>query len=145
SRSARRACLGASPLRRRFWASTPIWCSASCSASVSSSSPSCTKRASSHEHEAEVGDRDWMLAPGGRVSEGRRGRSGAAVPSPSYASSGVDTVNIETGLGRLLGRINATFAYPRRGHPVLPNGFFANVLDLGGGQGLAITTDGVGT
>jgi phosphoribosylformylglycinamidine cyclo-ligase len=28
---------------------------------------------------------------------------------------------------------------------VLPNGFFANVLDLGNGQGLAISTDGVGT
>jgi phosphoribosylformylglycinamidine cyclo-ligase len=28
---------------------------------------------------------------------------------------------------------------------VLPNGFFANVLDVGGGQGLAISTDGVGT
>jgi phosphoribosylformylglycinamidine cyclo-ligase len=28
---------------------------------------------------------------------------------------------------------------------VLPNGFFANALDLGGGLGLAISTDGVGT
>ncbi|HYC23128.1 MAG TPA: phosphoribosylformylglycinamidine cyclo-ligase [Candidatus Bathyarchaeia archaeon] len=63
----------------------------------------------------------------------------------SYAAAGVDTVGIETGLGRLLGRINATFDYPRRGRPVLPNGFFANVLDLGRGQGLAISTDGVGT
>jgi len=63
----------------------------------------------------------------------------------SYAESGVDVARLEGGLGRLLGRLAATTEYPRRGRPVLPNGFFANVLDLGGGTGLAISTDGVGT
>ena len=63
----------------------------------------------------------------------------------SYAESGVDVARLEGGLGRLLGRLAATSDYPRRGRPVLPNGFFANVLDLGQGMGLALSTDGVGT
>jgi phosphoribosylformylglycinamidine cyclo-ligase len=58
---------------------------------------------------------------------------------------GVDTVGIDVGLGQLLRRIERTVEFPRRGRPVLPNGFFANVLDLGGNLGLAISTDGVGT
>ncbi|MFM7140775.1 MAG: phosphoribosylformylglycinamidine cyclo-ligase, partial [Alphaproteobacteria bacterium] len=63
----------------------------------------------------------------------------------SYADSGVDVARLEGGLGRLLGRLAATTDFPRRGRPVLPNGFFANVLDLGQGTGLALSTDGVGT
>lgn len=63
----------------------------------------------------------------------------------SYAESGVDVVGLEGGLGKLVARLNETTSFPRRGKPVLPNGFFANVLDLGGGMGLAIGTDGVGT
>lgn len=63
----------------------------------------------------------------------------------SYADSGVDVARLEGGLGRLLGRLAATTEFPRRGRPVLPNGFFANVLDLGQGTGLALSTDGVGT
>ena len=63
----------------------------------------------------------------------------------SYAESGVDVVGLEGGLSKLVKRLNETTAFPRRGRPALPNGFFANVLDLGGGQGLAIGTDGVGT
>jgi len=42
--------------------------------------------------------------------------------------------------------VKGTFALrPGVGRPLLPIGYFANVLDLGGGQGLAISTDGVGT
>lgn len=63
----------------------------------------------------------------------------------SYAESGVDVVGLEGGLGKLVARLAQTNSFPRRGKPVLPNGFFANVLDLGGGMGLAIGTDGVGT
>jgi phosphoribosylformylglycinamidine cyclo-ligase len=66
-------------------------------------------------------------------------------PRTTYADAGVDTARLEGGLGRLLARLAATADYPRRGRPVLPNGFFANVLDLGNGQGLAFSTDGVGT
>jgi len=67
-------------------------------------------------------------------------RSGA-----TYAATGVDVVGLEPGLGKLVSRLAATNAFPRRGRPVLPNGFFANVLDLGNNLGLAISTDGVGT
>jgi phosphoribosylformylglycinamidine cyclo-ligase len=71
------------------------------------------------------------------------GETGAR--AASYAEVGVDVAGLEGGLGRLVDRLRATNAMPRRGRPVLPNGFFANVLDLGNGQGLAIGTDGVGT
>jgi len=73
------------------------------------------------------------------------GRDDGANKGASYAASGVDVVGLEPGLGSLVQRLAATEAFPRRGRPVLPNGFFANVLDLGTGQGLAISTDGVGT
>jgi len=66
-------------------------------------------------------------------------------PGATYADAGVDVARLEGGLGRLLGRLAATSDYPRRGRPVLPNGFFANVLDLGANVGLALSTDGVGT
>jgi phosphoribosylformylglycinamidine cyclo-ligase len=66
-------------------------------------------------------------------------------PGTTYADAGVDTARLEGGLGRLLARLAATADYPRTGRPVLPNGFFANVLDLGRGLGLALSTDGVGT
>jgi phosphoribosylformylglycinamidine cyclo-ligase len=69
-------------------------------------------------------------------------KQGAA---PSYADVGVDIAGLETGLDSLVKRLEATTRFPRRGRPVLPNGFFANVLDLGSGQGLALSTDGVGT
>ena len=73
------------------------------------------------------------------------GRDGKSQGGASYAASGVDVVGLEPGLGSLVRRLAATNDFPRRGRPALPNGFFANVLDLGNGQGLAISTDGVGT
>lgn len=73
------------------------------------------------------------------------GRDGKSEGGASYAASGVDVIGLEPGLGSLVQRLAATNAFPRRGRPALPNGFFANVLDLGNGQGLAISTDGVGT
>lgn len=63
----------------------------------------------------------------------------------SYADAGVDVAALEGGLGKLVHRLAETTTFPRKGKPVLPNGLFANVLDLGTGQGLAIGTDGVGT
>jgi phosphoribosylformylglycinamidine cyclo-ligase len=64
----------------------------------------------------------------------------------SYASSGVDEPREQAALGRVLHHLRAT--YNNRtglGRPRLESGGFANVLDLGAGMGLAITTDGVGT
>lgn len=85
----------------------------------------------------------------GRDGDGKTGRAASYAASggrgASYAASGVDVVGLEPGLGSLVQRLAATTAFPRVGRPALPNGFFANVLDLGTGQGLAISTDGVGT
>ena len=68
------------------------------------------------------------------------------VDQPSYAAAGVDVARARTGLIGLLGWVQRTL--PLRsgtGRSVLPIGYFANVVDLGGGRGLAISTDGVGT
>src|SRR2546423_703521 len=49
-------------------------------------------------------------------------------------------------LGGLLCWVNRTAALrPGAGRPLLPNGYFANVVQLTGELGLAICTDGVGT
>ncbi|MBI3977711.1 MAG: phosphoribosylformylglycinamidine cyclo-ligase [Chloroflexi bacterium] len=62
----------------------------------------------------------------------------------SYAAAGVDTGAEETGLANVARWVTRTFAH-RPGSVRLPLGYFANVLDLGQGIGLAISTDGVGT
>jgi phosphoribosylformylglycinamidine cyclo-ligase len=65
----------------------------------------------------------------------------------SYAGVGVDTEKEESGLKLLVGHLEATLAARpagHRGHVKLPFGYFANVIDIGG-QGLAISTDGVGS
>ena len=68
-------------------------------------------------------------------------------PQPAtYTAAGVDTDRAENALSGLLGWLNKTFLFPTpSGRPVLENGFFANVHDLGSGLGVAISTDGVGT
>ncbi len=64
----------------------------------------------------------------------------------TYASAGVDTAGEESALPGLLQWVNRSLALRRGvGEAQLPVGFFANVIDLGGGTGLAISTDGVGT
>jgi phosphoribosylformylglycinamidine cyclo-ligase len=64
----------------------------------------------------------------------------------TYASAGVDAAGEETALGDLLHWVNRSLALRRGlGEVRLPVGFFANVVDLGQGLGLAISTDGVGT
>jgi phosphoribosylformylglycinamidine cyclo-ligase len=70
-----------------------------------------------------------------------------SAPEPAhYAGAGVDTGAATSALDGLLASIRRTFAaQPEIGRPLLPIGYFANVLDLGAGQGLAISTDGVGT
>jgi phosphoribosylformylglycinamidine cyclo-ligase len=63
----------------------------------------------------------------------------------AYRDSGVDTDEADIGLGRLVKRITPT--WPRGGGfgtVLLPIGYFANVIDIGG-TGLAICTDGVGS
>ena len=63
-----------------------------------------------------------------------------------YAESGVDLERAEAGLRGLLHWVRRSQEQRAGvGACVLPVGYFASVVDLGGGQGLAITTDGVGT
>ena len=55
----------------------------------------------------------------------------------TYASVGVDSDRKEAGLPRLLSWLDKTFPFPGPiGRPVLENGFFATVHDLGNDLGL---------
>jgi phosphoribosylformylglycinamidine cyclo-ligase len=64
----------------------------------------------------------------------------------SYRGAGVDVEREEQVLSRVIETVSQTFAFVQGvGKPVLPIGFFANVIDLGHGMGLALSTDGVGT
>ncbi|HHT9124974.1 MAG TPA: phosphoribosylformylglycinamidine cyclo-ligase [Candidatus Brocadiia bacterium] len=64
----------------------------------------------------------------------------------TYAEAGVDIVKEEIGLERLVGWVKKSFALRDKiGSAKLDIGYFANVIDIGSGMGLAISTDGVGT
>ena len=63
-----------------------------------------------------------------------------------YAQAGVDALAKAGGLADIGDRVTATFSYRSGlGRPLLPLGYFANVIDLADGRGLAISTDNVGT
>ncbi|GIW11102.1 MAG: phosphoribosylaminoimidazole synthetase [Dehalococcoidia bacterium] len=63
-----------------------------------------------------------------------------------YREAGVDVASESQAMAGLRRWVEATFAFrPTSGRVLLPIGYFANVLDLGGGMGLAIATDSVGT
>jgi phosphoribosylformylglycinamidine cyclo-ligase len=65
----------------------------------------------------------------------------------TYSKSGVETDQEEVLLKGLLRHVTGTFSLRKdlQGGPLLSLRHFANVLDLGGGKGLAISVDGVGT
>ncbi len=66
----------------------------------------------------------------------------------SYGATGVDTHAAARVLGRLGAHIKQTLGLRDGrgpGRPVRGLGYYANVLDLGNGQGLAVSSDGVGT
>ena len=64
----------------------------------------------------------------------------------SYQKSGVDTVEASRSVVRIGELVRKTFAFHAGvGRVLLDIGYFANVIDLGQGIGLAISTDGVGT
>ena len=69
--------------------------------------------------------------------------------SDAYKGAGVDIAEADAGLRNIVRRITATWpqAGPAGGVGAvqLPIGFFANVIDIGGGIGLGICTDGVGS
>ena len=62
----------------------------------------------------------------------------------NYSQAGVNTVKEEAALAGLLRWVGKTMAFGRH-RPALDFGYFASVLDLGNGTGLALSTDGVGT
>lgn len=65
-----------------------------------------------------------------------------------YDQAGVDTDRAQGALGLLATSINRTFSLRDGcsfGRPLMGLGYYANVLELPGGQGLAISADGVGT
>ena len=62
----------------------------------------------------------------------------------SYQQAGVDTSEADAGLNHIIARVQRTWPAAGLGRVVLPIGYFANVIDLGG-IGLAICTDGVGS
>jgi phosphoribosylformylglycinamidine cyclo-ligase len=64
----------------------------------------------------------------------------------TYSAAGVDTFAEEAGLKALLRWVNKTLEFRKGlGEAKANIGYFANVIDIGHGLGLAITTDGVGS
>ena len=63
--------------------------------------------------------------------------------SMSYKAAGVDSVQKDVAMQRLGEWVERSFAL-RPGEVKIPLGYFANVID-GGGMGIAVSTDGVGT
>ncbi len=69
----------------------------------------------------------------------------ASSEKSQYAESGVDSTGAEGALGSLLQHILPTRKYSERYPLAADIGYFANVIDLGNGEGIAFGTDGVGT
>jgi phosphoribosylformylglycinamidine cyclo-ligase len=66
-------------------------------------------------------------------------------PPDRYTQAGVNTEEADAGLKKLASRIVETWPAPHAAGAVkLDIGYFANVVDIGG-QGIAISTDGVGS
>lgn len=70
----------------------------------------------------------------------------AGAQAQTYAGAGVDTDAAARGLAGLLRWTSETAAFAEGvGPPLVPGGFFAAVLPVGGGLSIAISTDGVGS
>jgi phosphoribosylformylglycinamidine cyclo-ligase len=65
-------------------------------------------------------------------------------PSLSYQTAGVDSGQKDQAMQRLGNWVERSFLL-RPGEVQLPLGYFANVIDVGNGLGIAVSTDGVGT
>jgi len=65
--------------------------------------------------------------------------------SSQYADSGVSSRGAEASLSSLLQHVLPTRAFSPRYPLAADIGYFANVIDLGNGEGIAFGTDGVGT
>ena len=68
------------------------------------------------------------------------------ISGDAYAAAGVNAAKEEVALKRMLTWITKTFAFRQQiGAVQMDIGQFANVIDIGHGMGLALSTDGVGT
>lgn len=63
----------------------------------------------------------------------------------TYTKAGVDTAKEDIALDRMLKYVKKSFDFREDYHLSIDIGYFANVINLGRGLGLAVTTDGVGT
>lgn len=73
--------------------------------------------------------------------------SGESSEPKHYDAAGVSADAASSGLKRLGAQIQQTFGLRdgKVGRPLRGLGYYANVLDMGGGLGLAVSCDGVGT
>src|SRR5216683_4759269 len=65
--------------------------------------------------------------------------------SLSYAAAGVDTDKELAAVHGMTELLVRTHSFRPQNRPALGMDFFANVIDLGRGMGLALSTDGVGS
>ena len=63
----------------------------------------------------------------------------------TYREAGVDTAQAEAGIDRIKTQVEETFSFCPEARVCLPLGYFCNVVDIGQGMGIAISTDSVGT
>jgi phosphoribosylformylglycinamidine cyclo-ligase len=66
------------------------------------------------------------------------------VRKEAYRETGVDTAEADAGLNNIVARVQGTWPRTGLGRVVLPIGYFANVIEVGG-IGIAVCTDGVGS
>ena len=67
-------------------------------------------------------------------------------PASAYETAGVDTLAADAGMRLIADQIKTTWPQPGQyGAPQLDMRKFANVIDIGSGNGLALCTDGVGS
>src|SRR5262249_6666802 len=80
------------------------------------------------------------------VTHGSSGTAGTVTGHRDrYTQAGVNTEEADAGIRKLANRITETWPAPHApGAVKLDIGYFANVVDIGG-QGIAISTDGVGS
>ena len=62
----------------------------------------------------------------------------------AYKQTGVDIAEADSGLSRIVARVQKTWAKHGMGRVVLPIGYYANVIEVDG-IGIALCTDGVGS
>jgi phosphoribosylformylglycinamidine cyclo-ligase len=80
----------------------------------------------------------------GALAQSAMGRTMPKARHEVYRQAGVDTTEADVGLVGLVDHLKATWPPEGMGRVLVPIGFFATVIDIGG-QGIAMCTDGVGS